>query len=172
MGGLDAEKLEDAMTRAPGLLRSHQRAVTCDDYEFLARQAYPERIGRVKCIQTRARGDKGSSTGQVFILVIPSHPNPIGFLDPEDLKLDKELVATVDEYLDARRLLTTRLQIRPPAYQWVSVLVRVRALRQEDRPILENSILKRVYTVEVDGLITPPRTSMTATNFRRVSTTV
>ena len=53
-GGLDQESLEAAMLRVPAMLRSRERAVNEADYEFLAKQAFPNSIGRVKCLQPRA----------------------------------------------------------------------------------------------------------------------
>ena len=58
-GGLDAESLEAAKFRTPQALRSQDRAVTVQDYEFLARES-SRRVARARCIQ--ARGGLGSST--------------------------------------------------------------------------------------------------------------
>ncbi|MFQ5436735.1 MAG: putative baseplate assembly protein, partial [Anaerolineae bacterium] len=78
-GGLDAETLESAKMRAPALLRSRDRAVTEADFEFLARQALPAAIGRVKCLQPRPSEAGRVLPGQVYVLVIPRVPNPAGF---------------------------------------------------------------------------------------------
>ena len=107
-GGLDAESLEAAMMRAPALLRSdRERAVTEEDYEFLARQALPAAIGRVKCLQPRPAEAGRIAPGQVYVLVIPRIPHPNGFLSPEQLQPKEEDIHALDAYLEDRRLLTT-----------------------------------------------------------------
>ncbi len=144
-GGLDAETLESAMMRAPALLRSRDRAVTEADFEYLARQALPAKIGRVKCIQPRPSEAGRVTPGQVFVLVIPRVPRPGSFLEPDQLNLEDEDVAALTAYLDERRMLTTRFDVRPPAYQWVSAKVLLRANPGADQNVVEAEILRRMY---------------------------
>ncbi len=143
-GGLDAESLEDAMLRAPALLRSRDRAVTEADYEFLARQALPALIGRVKCLQPSPSEAGRIVPGQVYVLVIPRIPEPAGYIAPEQLTLRDEDVAKLTSYLDERRLLTVRLDIRPPAYQWVTVKVKLHATPGLDRSVIQSEVLARL----------------------------
>ena len=84
-GGLDPETLESAMMRAPALLRSRDRAVTESDFEFLARQALPEAIGRVKCLQPRPAEAGRVAPGQIYVLVIPRVMNAAHYLTPAEL---------------------------------------------------------------------------------------
>lgn len=144
-GGLDAETVEAAMMRAPAMLRSRERAVTEADFEFLARQALPALIGRVKCLQPRPSEAGRVVPGQVYVLVIPRLANPEGYIAPEQLALRDEDVEKLTAYLDERRLLTTRLDIRPPAYQWVAVKVRLRVAPGVERKTVEAEILARLY---------------------------
>ncbi|MCU0484569.1 MAG: putative baseplate assembly protein [Anaerolineales bacterium] len=143
-GGLDAESLEDAMVRAPALLRSRDRAVTEADYEFLAHQALPALIGRVKCLQPSPSEAGRVVPGQVYVLVIPRIPDPAGYIAPEQLVLRDEDVKKLAGYLDERRLLTVRLDIRPPAYQWVTVKVKLRAAPGMDRALIQADVLGRL----------------------------
>jgi len=144
-GGLDAETLEAAMQRAPALLTSRQRAVTESDYEFLARQALPGAIGRVKCLQPRPEEAGRIVPGQVYVLVIPRLLHPERFLEPAHLQLNNEDIAGLTAYLNERRLLTTRLDIRPPAYYWVSARVRLRATPGTAPAAVEADVLDRLY---------------------------
>ncbi len=144
-GGLDHETLEAAMMRAPALLRSRERAVTESDYEFLARQALPARIGRVKCLQPRPAEPGRVPLAQVFVLVIPRVPQPGGFLSPDQLNPDPEDIAALKGYLDERRLLTTRLDVRQPEYKWVAVKVRLRAVPGAVPDNVEREVLGRLY---------------------------
>lgn len=144
-GGLDAESLEAAMIRTPSILRSRNRAVTEADFEFLAREALPATIGRVKCLQPRPSEAGRVAPGQVYVLVIPRVPNPAGFLSPSQLELDNEEIRKLTTYLDERRLLTTRLDTRAPAYRWVAVRVQLRPTPGADTAVLEAEVLSRLY---------------------------
>jgi predicted phage baseplate assembly protein len=144
-GGLDAETLESAKMRAPAMLRSRDRAVTEDDYEFLARQALPAAIGRVKCLQPLPSDAGRVVPGQVYVLVIPRIPHAGGYLEPGQLALNDKDVAALASYLDERRLLTTRLDIRPPAYHWVAVKAKLRAVPGADGSEVEAEVLRRLY---------------------------
>jgi predicted phage baseplate assembly protein len=144
-GGLDAESLESAMMRAPAMLRTRERAVTESDFEFLARQALPAAIGRVKCLQPRPADAGRIIPGQIFVLVIPRISNPEGFLQPEQLTLPDQDVAALTRVLDDRRLLTTRLDVRPPAYYWVAVNVELRAAPGANQARVEAEVLRRLY---------------------------
>lgn len=144
-GGLDAETLESAKMRAPALLRSRDRAVSEADFEFLARQALPAAIGRVKCLQPRPSEAGRVSPGQVYVLVIPRVPNPAGFLEPGSLELNDADTAVLESYLDERRLLTTRLDIRAPAYRWTAVRAQLRATPGANQAQVEADVLARLY---------------------------
>lgn len=144
-GGLDAESLEAAMARTPAVLRSRDRAVTESDYEFLACRALPASIGRVKCLQPRPSEAGRIIPGQVYVLVIPRVHLPERYIPPEELELKDDDVSVLSEYLNERRLLTTRLDIRPPAYHWVSARVKLRATPDFDQELVKANILDRLY---------------------------
>ncbi|MGC9466967.1 MAG: putative baseplate assembly protein [Anaerolineae bacterium] len=144
-GGLDAESLESAMMRAPALLRSRDRAVTESDYEFLAMQALPASIGRVKCLQPKPAEAGRVVPGQVYVLVIPRVSDTESRIDPDELELDPQDVTSLTAYLSERRMLTTRLDIRPPAYYWVSCHVQLRAAPGAAESEVEAEALERLY---------------------------
>jgi predicted phage baseplate assembly protein len=144
-GGLDQESLEAAMLRVPAMMRSRERAVTEKDFEFLVKQALPNRIGRVKCVHPRTTEAEKVVPALIYVLVIPYLPHPELHLDAEDLHLQDEDVATLSAYLDERRLLTTRVNIREPAYVWVSVRVSLGADPDADQNQVETAILSRLY---------------------------
>ncbi len=144
-GGLDPETLESAMMRAPALLRSRDRAVTESDFEFLARQALPSAIGRVKCLQPRPAEAGRVAPGQIYVLVIPRVMNPAHYMAPADLELKEQDIATLSTYVDERRLLTTRVEIRAPAYRWVAVKAQLRASPGASPEEVEAEVLARLY---------------------------
>ncbi|MBI2766805.1 MAG: putative baseplate assembly protein [Chloroflexi bacterium] len=119
-GGLDPESLDEAKFRGPEMLRSQDRAVTVEDYEFLAKEA-SRRVARARCIQVRTDGS-GSTVppGTVELLIVPvlplDHPRTLQTLQPSP-----ELLDEVKRYLDERRLLGTQLAVDGPAFVGVSV---------------------------------------------------
>ncbi len=144
-GGLDPETLESAMMRAPALLRSRSRAVTESDFEFLATQAAPAAIGRVKCLQPRPAEAGRVAPGQIYVLVVPRVKNPNYYLTPKELEPNQVDIKKIADYLDDRRLITTRVDIRSPAYRWVSAKVQLRANPGASREQVEADVLARLY---------------------------
>jgi predicted phage baseplate assembly protein len=143
VGGTDAESIELAKMRAPSLIRARNRAVTADDYEFLAKEAARE-VARVRCIQPAGReGDP--SPGTVYLLAVP-HVESLGHeVDPDDLAIPKELKQQILDYLDERRLLTVRLEIREPEYLVVSVEAQVKAEEHLNPKRVQRRVSDRLY---------------------------
>ncbi|MCP4360648.1 MAG: putative baseplate assembly protein [Chloroflexi bacterium] len=144
-GGLDAETLEDAMVRAPQVMRHRDRAVTATDYEELALQTPEVTIGRVKCLQPEPSEAGRVAPGQVYVLIIPRVRYPEKYLTPDDLQPEETDIQKLEAFLDERRLLTTRLFIRPPAYRWVAAQVRLRANPDAEQTDVEEEVLARLY---------------------------
>ncbi len=145
-GGLDAETIEQAKMRMPRMMRSRERAVTAGDFEYLARQALPATISRVRCLQPRPSAANVSVTpGQVYVLVMPKVERPEGFLSPQELGMESAELTKLTNYLDERRLLTTRLHVRVPAYRWVSVKVTAGAAPGVSQSQVETEIMQRLY---------------------------
>lgn len=145
-GGLNAETLDEARLRAPKLLRTRERAVTAEDFENLARQAMPELIARVRCLQPRPSETNPSVfPGQVYVLVVPRVQYAAGYLAPADLAVAEADLQRLNAYLDGRRLLTTQVYARTPAYRWVSVRVTAGVASGADREKVELMIMQRLY---------------------------
>lgn len=149
--GLDAETVEAAAMRVPALLRSRDRAVTEADFEFLTRQALRDTgwdKHRVKCLQPRPSRESRVIPGQIYVLIIPHIADAERLLRPrqEDLELKRdETYDRLVAFLNERRLLTSRLDIREPVYHWVSVRVSVRAAADSNHARVEDAVLQRLY---------------------------
>jgi len=139
LGGRDAESLEYAKMRVPGVLRSLQRAVTPSDFEYLTQEAAPGEVGRVYCLQPPL-----TNRGEIRILVIPAVPRLSGYIAPESLVLSPELQENIQKYLDERRLLSTILDISEPSYQWVDTDVELRVSANYDREKVLRAAEKRL----------------------------
>ena len=144
VGGSDAESIELAKLRAPSIIRARSRAVTADDYEFLAKEAARE-VARVRCIQPGGRpGDP--SPGAVYLLAVP-HAQARGLeINPDDLELSPDLKKQILDYLDERRLLTVRLEIREPEYIVVSVDARVKGKAHLTQERVQQQVVERLYS--------------------------
>jgi predicted phage baseplate assembly protein len=121
IGGRNAQSLDDAKLRAPQALRTRTRAVTADDYEFLARQVVG--VARARCLTPGAQpaGAGDLKPGQVVVVVLPQLDAPSGAYRPEQLRLSPEVRAAVHGNLDEHRVLGTTLDVREPAYHWLTV---------------------------------------------------
>jgi hypothetical protein len=98
-GGADAETIEDAKTRGPWTLKHRYRAVSLEDFEQLALHASGE-VAKAKCY---------ADDGVIFIVLVPKG-------DADILKPGSMLIKKVESYLNARRLITTKLRVCGPNY--------------------------------------------------------
>ncbi|MFQ5418949.1 MAG: putative baseplate assembly protein [Anaerolineae bacterium] len=150
-GGLDAESMEAAKMRAPALLRSRDRAVTEDDFVFLAREALRDTGWdnyRVHCLQPVPSRESRIIPGQVYLLIVPHIQAPEERLRPSSAQLElqqDDIYQRLVSYLNKRRLLTVRLDIRAPVYYWVAARVTARALPGVNHAQVEEELLNRLY---------------------------
>ncbi len=137
LGGRDAQNLDDARLRAPQMLRTMTRAVTAEDYEYLALQV--PGVARAHSLTPGAYPSSPSDVppGQVVVLVVPQRAVTNGRIDPADLQLPNELRAAVQSHLDARRVLGATLDVRGPTYVEVTVTVALRVADPSDSRLIE-----------------------------------
>ncbi|MCC7366404.1 MAG: putative baseplate assembly protein [Dehalococcoidia bacterium] len=142
-GGLDAETLDAAKMRAPQALRTQDRAVTAEDYQFLAREA-SRRVARAYCIQSRTDGVSGSvPAGTVELLVVPIIPADLQRTQAT-LQPPPDLLEEVRAYLDDRRLLGTQLVVDGPAYVGVSVEASILVRRGHSADAVRQAVTHRI----------------------------
>jgi predicted phage baseplate assembly protein len=132
LGGADEETLEHAQSRAPQTIRTLSRAVTADDFAFLAKQTPGAQIGRAVALPlhrpgaTLLRQVDGSDgprevpmPGVVTVVVVPDVPDePRPTPNEQTLKL-------VAGWLDKHRLLTCELYVVGPQYRKVEIEARI-----------------------------------------------
>ncbi|MFD9306714.1 putative baseplate assembly protein [Streptomyces sp. NPDC060048] len=140
-GGVAGETIGNAKLRAPQALRMQERAVTAEDYETIARQAAPS-VRRVRCLPA---ADGGGGAGAVRVLVVPDAVADEGDrLRFEQLIPSDQVLTTITEALDERRLIGTRLVVEPPVYQGVTVVARLSA-RAEDTDLVRDAALAALF---------------------------
>jgi predicted phage baseplate assembly protein len=144
-GGTEFESLDHAKLRAPNVLKTRIRAVTPDDYEFLAREASKE-VSRAKCLAPAGLDEKqGVQPGTVRVLIIPLIVDGTKGIPKEQLMVSEHLKQTVTAYLDERRLLTAQLVVSAPDYRWISIDAKINARAKIDQRRLRGEIEKKLY---------------------------
>ncbi|HEX2926978.1 MAG TPA: putative baseplate assembly protein [Ruminiclostridium sp.] len=92
-GGFDREEVEEAKIRGPHTLKSMDRGITCEDIEWLVREAAPQ-IALVKCFPTMDRKlDFVPGKGTVIVVPDNNDPKPVP---------SQELIGGIDRYLAER----------------------------------------------------------------------
>ncbi len=136
-GGVDAESLESARERARLEIRSRSRAVTAEDFERLTLGASPE-VARAVCV---APEDGGAIRVHVLPLLAPADRQ----LELAELTPTEELMRTVAEALEERRLLGTSIRLEPVRLKGVSVVVDVRASPLADLERVQQDVEHALY---------------------------
>ncbi|MEL7331105.1 MAG: putative baseplate assembly protein [Cyanobacteria bacterium J06560_2] len=126
MGGTDAESLDQAVLRAPAILRSRQVAITPEDFESTARRFRGTRfMHRAHCVSDPAL----TVPGQVRLLVVPSlgeaELNFTQGIAPEQLQLSGPLHQDLQSYLDQHKALGIQVKLETPKYVGVQVQAQV-----------------------------------------------
>ena len=123
LGGVDAQSIDDAVMRVPAWLRTQERAITEEDFEYLAKQVQNVEVHRARCIDAEIHGNPG----EVQLLVIPK-PSHLGdwneglFAKKLDIEPFRE---DLQRYIDDRKPLGVKVAIEPPNYVCVKVDVEV-----------------------------------------------
>lgn len=126
-GGADEQSLDDAIRRAPHTLKSHDRAVTAEDYEELALNA--ANIARAIALPLYHPDYPGIEVpGVVSVIIVPDIDSPAPV--PSE-----GTVQTVCAYLNQRRLLTSELYVMGPKYK--TVVVRAELVAEDSADLAE-----------------------------------
>jgi predicted phage baseplate assembly protein len=137
-GGVDAERVDDARSRAAMEIRTRYRAVTAEDFEFLAGEASP-RVARAVCLAP-------SDGGPVPLHLVPRVHPADRQLAYEELVPDESLMREVAEYLDDRRLIGSTVMLQPCRFRGLSVVVNLQASPLADTRRVEEDVQHALYT--------------------------
>ena len=119
-------------------IRTRYRAVTAEDFEFLAGEASP-RVARAVCIPP---ADGGAVPLHIVPRVYPADRQ----LAYDELVPDEALMQEVAEYLDERRLIGTTVQLLPCRFRGLSVVVNLQASPLADTARVEEDVAHALYT--------------------------
>lgn len=135
-GGSDLESIEEAKMRGPHSLKAKGRAVTAEDFEWLAKEASSS-VARVCALPTSER------EGEVTVVVVPrvaeNHPD---FMDKPIAST--ELLRKVRNFLADRKLLTTVLNVRRPVFRELSIKVEIILLQATAADRVKAEIVQKV----------------------------
>ncbi len=138
--GADAESLDQAVLRAPQMLRTRDRAVTSEDFEVLTQRAADGAVARVRCLPT-----PDDLAGTVRLLIVPEANTDSLVrgegLNPDLFVLRPQLQQQVLSYLEERRLLGVQVQLQEPEYVGVAVQTEVGLEPEYNNPRAQQEIL-------------------------------
>lgn len=144
--GEDAEALAKDLQKTISNLRKTERAVSCEDFEILAKEA-DDRVARAYCLPRRdlRMNFDTERAGHVGLIVIPKGGRGAKLSD---------IIIKVKNYLETRRLVTTRLHIVGPQYLQIQVKLTVVPLPDVLEPDLQTKVtdaLKKFFDPLGDG---------------------
>ena len=117
-------EVDEALRQAVHRLRRPQRAVTREDYEYLAREATAEDPDMEKVLRARSfvRRNLAASDEAARDADAPGHVSVV-VLPARELEQDRlnGLLAEVRNYLEPKRILTTRLHVTQPFFLWITI---------------------------------------------------
>jgi predicted phage baseplate assembly protein len=151
-GGADEETLDAAEQRAQQSLKSHDRAVTAQDFEQLSLLAGG--VARAMALPLYHPQFPGIDVpGVVSIIVVPETSTPDPLDDPAPMPTDATLRA-VCAVLEPRRLLTTELYAMAPRYHELVVSATLTVRPEVDLASVKQDalrLLKRYFHPVVGG---------------------
>lgn len=152
-GGGDEETLEAARLRAARTLKSHERAVTAEDFELHAMDVAA--VARAKALPLAAPAFPGVQVpGAVSVVVVPQAADPTDPLSDPAPQPTEGLLRQVCAALDQRRLATTELYVVGPRYRTLEVAARLVVVGDADLAVVQQQavrLLRRYFHPLVGG---------------------
>ncbi|MCP4181734.1 MAG: putative baseplate assembly protein [Hyphomicrobiales bacterium] len=137
-GGKDAETLEDAEKRIPGVLKHSHRAITEADYKQLALHTPGVELARVEVLpKFKPQQRIGGLVGVISVMVLPKALAQL----PPNPRPDRNMLARVHAYLDERRPIGVELYVIGTEYVPLGLSVAV-SLREG---FSKNQVMQGIY---------------------------
>jgi len=136
-GGVDTQTIEAARSRAALEIRTRHRAVTAQDYEFLASDASP-RVARAMRVPD---GEPG-----VTLAILPKIDPANRRLTLAELTPDPDLLELVARHLTARKPAGSAIRLRPVRFRAVSVVANIDISPRADAEQTERKVTDALYT--------------------------
>ncbi len=136
-GGADLETVDEVKQRAPHLFRSRFRAVTAEDFEWIAREASTS-VARAKCLPCTDR------EGEVTVVLVPKTAESSDVDAPVMPLPSTELMRRVKDELDRCKLVSTIVHVVRPRYRTLAIQVAVIRHASGSSETIKAEITKRV----------------------------
>jgi len=140
-GGSEKEEIAEVRERGPQSLRHRRRAVTWEDFVWLAREATGE-VAQARCLPTRNRLSL-PEPGWVTVVIMPESTDPRPQPSPALLR---EVRVYLEEHALANLKDVRHINLKGPEYIEVQVLAQVAPSEPEKADQVELAILKRLET--------------------------
>lgn len=115
-GGCDPETLESALRRGPRLLKHRDRAVSAEDFEWIARDAHPN-IAKVKCMANRNAWMEPSPAAITLVVLPKEGRSGLGAFG----ELRKRVESYVLERASSLVAWPEQLRVIPPAFLEIGI---------------------------------------------------
>lgn len=133
--GADGESVDEAERAIPRTLRHRERAVAADDFRDLVLRTPGVEIGRAEVLPLFHPQLGSPLPGAVTVLVIPRDPRRSEAPEPGERSL-----RAVCRHLEPRRVLTTEVHVRGPAYVGVAVAAGIEVVPGHDAAIVREAV--------------------------------
>lgn len=130
-GGMDQEIIERAVNRGPHTIKNRNRAVTAEDFEWLALGA-SQYVARAKCL---------AKNGNITVVIVPKYES--------DAPLpDAGLLDSVARYIKDRAFFTVinRIEFVGPEYKVIDAYVKVKPVLPGESTLVSDRIKERLKT--------------------------
>lgn len=136
-GGKEKETIQEAILRAKMELKIPFRAVTAEDFEFIAEATPGLRVARAKA---KVYSDNDN---EVIVVVVPHSPL-------EKATPSSGFMRTVCEHIDMHRLITTNIKMDKPEYVRVSINAAIKI-----KPGANSNVVSGRVEKAIDGFLSP-----------------
>ena len=133
-GGADGETVDYVKVRGPQSIKNRGRAVTWEDYEWLAKEASFQ-VARTRCLPARSKDDAGTVT----LILVPWSDDPEPYPSQGLIRQVKDYVST-----RMRRIATADLVIIGPKYVEISVSANVIPKRLEEADLVRRRVKEKL----------------------------
>lgn len=141
-GGDLGQSVAEGERDIPLVLRHRDRLVTAQDFRDITLRTPGVDVGRVDVLPlTRPDEPDQDAPGAITVLVVPL----LDAVRPRWPTPDRLFLRTVCNYLDQRRLITTEVYVRGPAYLPVYLTVGVQVQAGYFPDIVRQSVMARLY---------------------------
>lgn len=135
-GGSDLESIDEVKKRGPFVLKSRERAVTAEDFEWLAIQS-SNSVARAKCIPSSQR------EGEVTLLIVPKVSEGSASFFEKPIP-STELLRRVKRFINERKLLTVIVNVTRPKFKEIFLKVEIILLSSQGSDRIKKEIKDRL----------------------------